>query len=143
MKIEDGCSVTIDYTMALDNGEVIDTTKDTDPLTYTHGEGEILTGLETIIEGMEKGESQDVVVSAAEGFGESDPEALIEIPKSDLPPEALETGTELQAEGPQGQTISGRVVEVMENSAIVDFNHPLAGKNLHISVTIVNVSSHC
>lgn len=139
MKIEDGCTVTIDYTMTLDNGELIDTTKDADPLTYTHGEGEIIAGLEKIMLGMEKGEKLDVIVSAAEGFGESDPEALIEIPKSDLPPEALETGTELQGEGPEGQAITGRVVEVMENSAIVDFNHPLAGKTLHFSVTIVDL----
>ena len=139
MKIEDGSTVTIDYTMTLDNGELIDTTKDTDPLTYTHGEGEIIAGLERIMLGMEKGGNLDIAISAAEGFGEPDPEALIEIPKSDLPPEALETGTELQGEGPQGQAITGRVVEVKDNSAIVDFNHPLAGKTLHFSVTIVDV----
>jgi len=139
VKIEDGSTVSIHYTMTLDDGRIVDTTKDTDPLTYTQGEGEIIAGLEKIMSGMEKGGTLEVAVSAAEPFGESDPEALIEIPKSDLPPEALETGTELQGEGPQGQSITGRVVEVKENSAVVDFNHPLAGKTLHFSVTIVDV----
>ena len=139
MKIEDGCTVTIDYSMTLDNGELIDTTKDTDPLNYTQGKGEIIAGLEKEMLGMNKGETFQVAVPAAEGFGESDPDALIEVPKIDLPPEALETGAELQAEGPQGQSIEGRVVEIKENSAVVDFNHPLAGKTLNFSVTIVDV----
>ena len=139
MKIKDGCTVTIDYTMTLDDDEIIDSTKDTDPLTYIQGEGEIIAGLERVMSGMEKGGTLEVDVPAAEGFGESDPEALIEIPKSDLPPEAHKTGAELQGEGPQGQAIEGRVVKVKENSAVVDFNHPMAGKTLHFSVTIVNV----
>ena len=139
MKIEDGCTVIIDYSMTLDNGELIDTTKDTTPLTYSQGKGEIIAGLEKKMLGMDKGETLEVVVPAAEGFGESDPDALIEVPKNDLPPEALKTGAELQAEGPQGQSIEGRVVEIKENSALVDFNHPLAGKTLNFSVTIVDV----
>jgi len=139
MKIENGCTVTIDYTMTLENGDVIDSTRDTDPLSYVQGEGEILTGLEKMLLGLEKGSSLDVTVPPADAFGESDPEAFIEIPKSDIPPEALKPGMELQGEGPQGQSITGTIVELKENSAIVDFNHPLAGKTLLFSVTIVNI----
>ncbi len=139
MKIADGCSVTIDYSMTLENGELIDTTAETKPLNYTQGKGEIIKGLEKKMDGMDKGETFELAVPAAEGFGESDPEAFIEVPKNDLPPEALQEGTELQAQGPQGQTIEGRVVEIRENSVVVDFNHPLAGKTLHFSVTIVDV----
>ena len=139
MNIENGCTVTIDYTMTLENGDVIDSTKDTDPLSYVQGEGEILSGLEKMMLGLEKGGSLDLAVSPEEGFGESDPEAFIEIPKSDIPPEALELGMELQGKGPQGQSIAGTVVDLQENSVIVDFNHPLAGKTLLFSVTIVNV----
>jgi FKBP-type peptidyl-prolyl cis-trans isomerase SlyD len=139
MKIEDGCTVSIDYSMTLDNGELVDSTKDTTPLTYTQGKGEIIAGLEKKMLDMDKGETFEVAVPDAEGFGESDPDALIEVPKSDLPPEALQTGAEIQAEGPQGQSIEGRVVEIKENSAVVDFNHPLAGKTLIFSVTIVDV----
>ena len=139
MKIKNGCTVTIDYTMTLENGDIIDSTKDTDPLSYVQGEGEVLTGLEKMLLGLEKGGSLNVAVPPAESFGESDPEACIEIPKDNIPPEALEPGMELQGEGPQGQSITGTIVELKENSVIVDFNHPLAGKTLHFSVTIVNV----
>lgn len=139
MKIQDGSTVTIDYTMTIDDGEVVDSTEDTDPLTYVQGEGELISGLEQQMLGLEKGVVLDVDIPAAEGFGASDPEALLEIPKTDLPPEALQVDALLQGEGPQGQNIEGRVVEVKENSAMVDFNHPLAGKDLHFSVTVVDV----
>ena len=139
MKITEGSTVTIDYTMSLDDGELVDSTEHTDPLTYVQGQGEIISGMEKALLGKTKGEKLDVTVAAADGFGESDPDAFIEIPKSDLPPEGLEAGTELEGQGPQGQSISGKVVEVKDTSAIVDFNHPMAGKTLHFSVTVVDV----
>ncbi len=139
MTISNGSTVTIDYTMTLDNGEVIDSTENLDPLTYVQGQGEIIAGLEAFLEGKAKGESFEVEVPPEQGFGQTDQEAFIEIPKTDLPPEAMEVGTTLQGQGPQGQSIEGTVVEVKENSAIVDFNHPLAGKVLHFAVTIVDV----
>jgi FKBP-type peptidyl-prolyl cis-trans isomerase 2 len=139
VKIQDGCTVIIDYTMTLENGEIIDSTRDTDPLSYIQGEGEIIAGLEKMMLGLEKGNDLEVAVPAAEAFGESDPEAFIEIPKTDLPQEALETGAQLQGQGPQGQAIEGRVVEIKEHSAVVDFNHPLAGKTLLFTVAVVDV----
>jgi FKBP-type peptidyl-prolyl cis-trans isomerase SlyD len=139
MKIAENSKVTIDYTMTLDNGEVVDTTKESEPITYTQGEGELLEGVEKRMAGLAKGDSLDIVLSAEEGFGVSDPEAFIEIPNSDLPPEALKVDAMLEGQGPQGQAIEGRVVELKEDSAVVDFNHPLAGKTLHFSVTVVDV----
>lgn len=139
MKIQDGSTVTIDYIMTVDDGEVVDSTEETDPLTYVQGEGELIHGLEKLMLGLEKGGTLDVSIPAVECFGASDPEALIEIPKTDLPPEALQVDTQLQGEGPQGQAIEGRVVELKKDSAVVDFNHPLAGKDLHFSVTVVDV----
>ncbi len=139
MKIAEGSTVTIDYTMTLEDGEILDSTKDLEPLTYIQGTGEIITGLEKAVVGMEKGDKLDVAVAAADAFGEFDPEALIEVPKKDLPSEAQDGGVELTVKGPKGQTITGRVVEVKGNTAIVDFNRPLAGKNLNVSVTIVDV----
>ena len=139
MKITDNSQVTIDYTMTLENGEVIDSTQDLKPLTYTQGTGEIMAGLESRLQGKKQGETIEVAVPAAEGFGDVDPEAFIEIPKTDIPPENLEVGTILEGQGPQGQSIEGTVVELKEKTVIVDFNHPLAGKVLNFSITIVEV----
>ncbi len=139
MKITDNSQVTIDYTMTLENGEVIDSTQDLKPLTYTQGTGEIMAGLESRLQGKKQGDTIEVAVPAAEGFGDVDPEAFIEIPKTDIPPENLEVGTILEGQGPQGQSIEGTVVELKEKTVIVDFNHPLAGKVLNFSITIVEV----
>lgn len=139
MSITEKSKVTIDYTMTIDSGEVIDSTDGLKPLTYTQGEGEIMAGLERQLLGRNKGETFETSVPAAEAFGESDPEAFIEIPKTDIPPDNLEVGSILEGQGPKGQSIEGVITELKNESVIVDFNHPLAGKELHFSVTIVDV----
>jgi len=139
MKIDNNHKVTITYTMTLDDGELVDSTPENAPLTYVQGEGELIEGVEKRLAGLTKGESVNIVLTPEEGFGQVDPEALIEIPNSDLPPEALKIHAVLEGQGPQGQSIEGRVVDLQENSAVVDFNHPLAGKTLNFAVTIVDV----
>jgi FKBP-type peptidyl-prolyl cis-trans isomerase 2 len=139
MKIADGKTVIIDYTLTLENGEVIESTKDDEPVTYTQGTGEIIDGLEQAVMGLEKGTKKDITLPVEQAFGEHDPEALLEIPKNDLPPETHAPGTILHADGPKGQTINGKVVEVKDSTVIVDFNHPLAGNELHCSLHIVDV----
>ena len=139
MKITDGKTVVIDYTLSLKNGVVIESTKNDDPLTYIQGDGELIDGLERAVNGLEKGAKKDIVLPVAQAFGEHDPEALLEIPKTDLPPESLVPETVIHAGGPKGQAINGKVMEVKDSTVIVDFNHPLAGQQLHCSIHIVDV----
>ncbi|MCI5128680.1 MAG: peptidylprolyl isomerase [Candidatus Electrothrix sp. AUS3] len=139
MKIADGKTVIIDYTLSLKNGDIIETTQDEEPLTYVQGAGEIIDGLEQAVTGFEKGTKKDIILPVARAFGEHDPEALLEIPQTDLPPESLVPETVLQASGPKGQTINGKVLEVKENTVLVDFNHPLAGQELYCAVHIIDV----
>ncbi len=139
MAIQKGDTVSIEYSMSLEDGTLIDSTKDTDPLSFTQGQGEIINGIENALLGMEISETLTIEVSPEDAFGASDPEALVEVPKTDLPPDGLEEGAVLEAQGPKNQQIEGRVIEVKEDTVIVDFNHPLAGKELHCEVEIVNV----
>jgi len=139
MKITDGKTVIIDYTLSLKNGDVIETTHDEEPVTYVQGSGEIIDGLEQAVAGLEKGTKKDIILPVAQAFGERDPEALIEIPQTDLPPESLVPETLIHANGPKGQTINGKVLEVKENTVLVDFNHPLAGQELYCAVHIIDV----
>jgi FKBP-type peptidyl-prolyl cis-trans isomerase 2 len=139
MKIADGKTVIIDYTLSLKNGDVIETTQDDEPVTYVQGTGELIDGLEQAVAGLEKGMKKVIVLPVAQAFGAHDPEALLEIPKTDLPPESLVPETVLHASGPKGQTINGKVVEVKESTVLVDFNHPLAGQELHCAVHIIDV----
>ncbi|XCN74890.1 MAG: peptidylprolyl isomerase [Candidatus Electrothrix aestuarii] len=139
MKITDGKTVIIDYTLSLKNGDIIETTRDDEPVTYVQGTGEVIEGLEQAVAGMEKGSKKDIVLPVDQAFGKHDPEALLEIPKNELPPESLVPETIIHANGPKGQTINGKVVEVKEETVIVDFNHPLAGQELYCAVHIIDV----
>ena len=139
MKITDGKTVIINYTLSLKNGDVIETTHDEEPVTYIQGSGEIIDGLEQAVAGFEKGTKKDIILPVEQAFGERDPEALIEIPQTDLPPESLVPETIIHANGPKGQTINGKVMEVKESTVLVDFNHPLAGQELYCAVHIIDV----
>lgn len=139
MKIADGKTVIIDYTLSLKNGDIIETTHDEEPLTYIQGTGEIIDGLEQAVAGFEKGTKKDIILPVVRAFGEHDPQALLEIPQTDLPSESLVPETLIQASGPKGQTINGKVLEVKENTVLVDFNHPLAGQELYCAVHIIDV----
>ncbi len=139
MKIAEGTTVIIDYTLSLKNGDVIETTHDEEPVTYVQGTGEIIDGLEQAVAGFEKGTKKDIILPVDQAFGAHDPEALIEIPQTDLPPESLVPETLIHANGPKGQTINGKVLEVKENTVLVDFNHPLAGQELYCAVHIIDV----
>ena len=139
MKIAEGTTVIIDYTLSLKNGDVIETTHDEEPVTYVQGTGEIIDGLEQAVAGFEKGTKKDIILPVDQAFGAHDPEALIEIPQTDLPPESLVPETLINANGPKGQTINGKVLEVKENTVLVDFNHPLAGQELYCAVHIIDV----
>ena len=137
--VQAGSAVSFDYTLTDDEGKVIDSSKDKQPMIYTHGKGEIIPGLEKELAGMAVGAEKKVKVKPEEGYGPIDPQAFQEIPKAKLPPEALKVGTVLMAQGPQGQGIPVRVQEIKENTVIMDFNHPLAGKTLSFDVKITDI----
>lgn len=137
MQAGQGTVVSFDYVLRDDEGEIVDRSEQ--PLAYLHGYGNIIPGLEKALEGTESGQHHSVVVEPAEAYGESDPEALITVPLSELPPDMeLQPGMNLVAETPSGQ-VHMRVKEIMSDSVLLDANHPLAGQRLHFEVDIVEV----
>jgi FKBP-type peptidyl-prolyl cis-trans isomerase SlyD len=139
MIISQGRTVAITYTLTLDSGETVDSNVGGEPLTYTQGEEQLIFGLEQALEGKQAGESLKVSVSPEDGYGAISEEALIEVPLAHLPEEARETGSVLTAVGPEGQELQGVVTGVGEETATLNFNHPLAGEVLHFDVTILSV----
>lgn len=139
MKISKGKTVSIEYSLALENGEPVDSNVGREPLTFTHGDGHIIAGLEQALLGREAGDNIKVTVPPEDAYGLIKPDALIPIPKEHLPPEALEVGAQLMAESPDGQHIQGIVARLEETKAIVNFNHPLAGSILCFDVSILDV----
>jgi FKBP-type peptidyl-prolyl cis-trans isomerase SlyD len=140
MQVGPDTFVTLAYTLYGEDGEVIDQTDDEEPLSYLHGYGQLVPGLERGVEGMSKGDRRSVVVKAKDAYGEYDPEAVYEVDKSEFPrPAEIAVGDEFVAESDDGDDVALSVVEVHEDTCLVDTNHPLAGEDLRFEVTILDV----
>lgn len=139
MTITHGKTVAILYTLSLENGEVIDSNADDAPLTYIQGEEQLAFGLEQVLEGKKAGENLKLSIPPEDGYGTVSEDAFIEVPLEHLPKEARQPGAVITAVGPQKQELQGRVTEIHEQTATIDFNHPLAGQALHFNVTIISV----
>jgi FKBP-type peptidyl-prolyl cis-trans isomerase SlyD len=140
MKIANGSVVGIDYSLHLGDGNVVDKSEPGDPLTYLHGEGQIVPGLEAALEGLDVGETKQVVVDPKNGYGEHDPRGVQEVPRGAFPPDFdPKPGMALTAEGQNGEPVPFSIREVRPDNVLIDLNHPLAGKTLHFEVTVREV----
>jgi len=137
--IETGSSVRIDYTLKDDAGAVLDSTKDREPLSYTHGKEEILAGLERELTGLHVGDEKKVTLKPEDAYGAVNPDAKTDVRKEMLPAGALVVGTRLMARNPAGATRQVMVKEIKDKTVTLDMNHPLAGKTLVFEVKIVEV----
>jgi len=136
--IKQGSKVKFDYTLRVD-GDVRDTSQGRGPLEYQHGAGHIIKGLEKELEGMKAGEAKTVKVSAKEGYGEVNPAAKKMIPASSVTnAKDLKVGDIVGAQS-GGQNFQAVVSKISDNEIELDFNHPLAGKELVFDVKIVDV----
>lgn len=138
--IVDGMVVTMHYKLALDGGQVIDQSEGEEPLAYLHGAQNIVPGLEEALTGKSVGDSFDVSVPAEKGYGPRAEEAVQTVPRSAFPDgSALEAGVSFQATDQNDRPIMGTIEAVTDDTVTVDFNHPLAGRNLNFSIEVVGV----
>ena len=137
--VQNNLVVSMEYTLHVDQEE-IDSSKGQDPLQFLVGHGNIISGLEREMIGMKVGESKDVVVLPAEGYGEFDENAFMNVPRnafpSDLP---VEEGAELTVRYDAGQSRYARIDAIDGETVTLNFNHPLAGDELHFNVKVVGL----
>ena len=137
--VQNGVVVSMEYTLKID-GEVIDSSEGQDPLEFLTGHGNIISGLEREMIGMKVGDSKDVVVAPEDGYGEYDDEAFMDVPKNQFPNDMpVEEGLELTVRDDSGQARYARIESVEDETVRLNFNHPLAGDELHFSVKVVNL----
>ena len=131
--------VSMAYKLTVDD-EVIDEAGDHQAIQFMHGHRNIIPGLEKELAGMKTGESKSVVVDSEGGYGPVDESAIEDIALSEFP-ENVEPkkGIELQMKDSKGEESYARVLSVGKDSAKLDFNHPLAGKELNFEVKIVEL----
>ena len=135
--ITSGTVVTLHYTLTLGDGSV-DSTKDSEPIEYLHGHGNIVPGLEQALEGKGVGDEVQAEIPADEGYGPRDPDGLKEVPRSQFPEEAeLEAGMQVAAEDADGKVFPIWIAKVAGDQVTIDLNHPLAGEDLKFEVEVV------
>jgi FKBP-type peptidyl-prolyl cis-trans isomerase SlyD len=135
--VQDGVVVSMEYTLHVD-GELLDTSEGQGPLQFLAGYGNIISGLENEMKGMKIGDNKSVVVQPADGYGEFDDEAFMDVPKDQFPKDMpVEVDTELTVRDDEGNARYARVESIENETVRLDFNHPLAGAELHFSVKVV------
>jgi len=134
-----GKVISLEYTVKLEDGQLVDTNVGQDPLTYTQGANQIIRGVEAAVEGMEVGQTKQAIVSPTDGYGDRDPNAIHEVPKAKVPQEAT-VGTMLHGKDSNGHKIQPTVSAIKDDTVVLDFNHPLAGKTLHFDLKVVSIS---
>ncbi|MDX9814560.1 MAG: peptidylprolyl isomerase [Sulfurimonadaceae bacterium] len=138
MSIEKNQIVSIEYEVS-DGQSVVDSNVGSDPLVFMFGREQIIPGLENAIKTMQIGERKEVLVKAEEAYGEYNQEALDRVSKDQFAGIDLEVGMSLYGQGEDGSTVQVIVKEINEEDVVVDFNHPLAGKDLTFMVVLNNI----
>ena len=139
MKIEKHSVVSIEYTLTNNEGNVIDTSENGEPLSYLHGTGSLIPGLEKELEGKKLGDSFKLSIPPEEGYGQRNEQQISEIPKSEFRGvETFEKGMQFQTHSEHGVQVV-TVIDIVGDNVTVDGNHPLAGETLNFDVSIVSV----
>jgi FKBP-type peptidyl-prolyl cis-trans isomerase SlyD len=137
--VQNNVVVSMDYALRVDDEE-IDSSKGQDPLQFLVGHGNIISGLEREMVGMKVGDSKDVVIPPADGYGEYDEEAFMSVPRAEFPKDMpLEEGVELTVKDDSGQARYARIETIDGDTITLNFNHPLAGDELHFNVKVVGL----
>jgi FKBP-type peptidyl-prolyl cis-trans isomerase SlyD len=137
--VADDLIVSLEYKLTVDD-EVVDYSEEGEPLEFIQGHGEIIPGLETQLYGMAIGDSKQINVNSDEAYGKLDSTAYMDVPRKEFPAEIpLDIGTVLQVKDTDGDVLNAQISQVTSESIQLNFNHPLAGKDLQFQVTITDL----
>ena len=156
VRAQPGSKVQVHYTGRLADGKVFDSSLDSsgdssgdpsggsseigEPLEFVIGSGQMIPAFEQAVIGMEPGESKTVHIPAAQAYGTHNPQAMVEVERSEFSPGMpLEVGSVVQGNAPNGEQVPFTVVEVTSSMVRLDQNHPLAGLDLSFEIKLVKV----
>ena len=140
MEVASGVVVTLEYTVRLASGTLVDSTSGCGPLSILYGAGQLFPALEDRIAGMRPGETRALRIPAEDAYGVRHPELVRTIPRDRLPPDLeLTVGADYRLKGADGKVLRFRVVTIEADAVRADFNAPQAGEDLLATVTVVAV----
>lgn len=142
MIVKENSNVTVHYIGTLENGDEFDNSyKKGTPLSFTIGAGKVLKGFESPLVGKEMGDRVEISLSAKDAYGEINENAISEVERDKIPDNVkMEVGGFIRGKTQSGHDLIAKVLEIKENSYILDLNHPLAGKDLKFNIEILEVN---
>ncbi|MDN3667309.1 peptidylprolyl isomerase [Algibacter miyuki] len=139
-QVKENNTVKVNYTGKLADGQVFDSSEGKEPIEFTLGQGQLIPGFEKGLIDMKLNEKKTITIVKDEAYGDVNPALIQEVQKTELPQDmAPEVGMGLVSKSPNGHEINLLVVEVKEESIVVDGNHPLAGKDLVFDLEVVEI----
>lgn len=137
---KEGDTVRVHYTGKLGDGTVFDTSTEREPLEFTIGSGEIISGFERAVVGMEPGETKTATIPPEEAYGPRREDMTLTVDREQFPKDINpEPGQQLQVQQPDGRAAIVTVSDVSESTVTLDANHPLAGQPLTFDIQLVDV----
>lgn len=142
MQVKKGDTVKVHYTGTLTDGSEFDSSyKRNEPIQFQSGSGQMIPGFDEAVIGMSIGEKKTINIPSAMAYGEQLTENFLEVSKESFPPEfTFVEGEMVQGKTETGQPLQATILEIKENSVILDFNHPLAGEDLNFDIELVSIS---
>lgn len=140
IRVGEGTRVTLAYRLQTERGDVLEERTPENPFEFTFGSGQTLPAIENVILGKTEGFTASLGVAAKEAYGEFEDQLVATVPIDSFPrPQEVQVGMKFTTQGPNGEELAVRVVEVLEDQVTVDGNHPLAGVDIEIDLKILRV----
>ena len=143
MKVEIGNIVSVHYKGTLDDGTEFDSSYTRgEPITFQVGAGQMIAGFDSALPGMAVGETKSIVIVPSEGYGEVNPEAIQTVSRENFPENfEAQVGESVSGRDPSsGQEFRATIAEVQADNIVLDFNHPMAGKNMNFDIQLTEIT---
>ena len=139
--MKQGDKIKIHYKGSLDDGEIFDSSEGKEPLEFTLGEGQVITGFENGVMDMEVGDEKTIKIPASQAYGEYNDAMSEKVPREMFPKDMpMEKGKALLLKSPDGQHFQVIMKDFDETTVTLDMNHPLAGKDLTFKLKLVSIN---
>jgi len=137
-----GQTVCVHYVGTFDDGTEFDSSRTRgEPLTFQVGTGQVIPGFDNAVANMSAGETQDIRLEPSDAYGDINPEAFQDVPKTMFPDDfEFKVDEIVQGQQPNGQPFRARIAAFSDDSVNLDFNHPMAGKALNFNLELVSVT---
>ena len=139
LQVQTGTSVTLHFSLALENGHIVDSNFEGNPATFSVGDGNLLPGFESRLLGLAVGDEREFIISPENAFGQHNAQNVQAVDRGNFDESELEIGSILSFQNGDGE-LPGVIIALEENQVMVDFNHPLSGKNIVFQVKIVEIN---